>query len=77
MLIDDVEKIVRTRPGLSAKQIAGALFGLDGYGERVRSACQALHHSGRIERTGEGGPGDPFRYFPSADDAARTAPAER
>lgn len=75
MLIDDVERIVRTRPGLSATQIAGALFGIDGYGERVRSACQALQRFGRIERAGKGGPGDPFRYFPAAADAAQKCAA--
>ena len=75
MLIDDVERIMRTQPGLSATQIAGALFGIDGYGERVRSACRALYLTGRIARTGQGRPGDPFRYFPAAENAARDSAA--
>ena len=66
MLIDDVERIIQTTPGLTATQIARKLYGINGYGERVRAACQMLHHSGRIERTGRGGPGDPFRFYPAA-----------
>jgi len=63
MLIDDVERIIREKPGLTATQIASELFGLDGYGERVRTICQALYASGRIERAGDGRPGSPFRYY--------------
>jgi len=65
MLIDDVERIVTATPGLTATQIARALSGVDGYGERVRAACQELYSSGRFGRIGNGGPGDPFRYYPA------------
>ncbi len=67
MLIDNIERIIRTTPGLTATQIARQLYGNSGYGERVRAVCQALHKLGRIERTGMGGPGDPFRFNPPAD----------
>lgn len=64
MLIDDVERIIHTAPGLTATQIARKLYGHNGYGERVRAVCQTLHAVGRIDRAGKGGPGDPFRFHP-------------
>jgi len=67
MLIDNIERIIRTTPGLTATQIARQLYGNSGYGERVRAVCQSLHELGRIERTGMGDPGDPFRFYPPAD----------
>jgi hypothetical protein len=73
MLIDDVERIIHTAPGLTATQIARKLYGIHGYGERVRAACQMLHHAGRIERTGQGGPGDPYRFHPASDATASSA----
>lgn len=74
MLIDDVERIIQTDPGLTATQIARKLYGINGYGERVRAVCQLLHHAGRIERTGQGGPGDPFRFHPASDATASSSP---
>ena len=73
MLIDDVERIIRTASGLTATQIARKLYGHNGYGERVRSVCQTLHKLGRVERTGMGGPGDPFRFYPAADASASSS----
>lgn len=73
MLIDDAERVIRATPGLTATQIARKLYGIDGYGERVRPACQGLHKLGRIERIGMGGPGDPFRFYPAADAAASSS----
>jgi len=76
MLIDDVERTIRQKPGLTATQIAAELFGLDGYGERVRAMCQALHASGRIERDGDGRPGSPFKFYPGESEV-RTAPKSK
>jgi hypothetical protein len=64
MLLDDVERIIRTKPGLTATQIARVLFGADGYAEQVNYSCLRLARAGRIERRGRGGPGDPFTYHP-------------
>jgi len=64
MLLDDIERIICEKPGLTATQIARVLFGASGYGERVNHICLALARVGRIERRGRGGPGDPFTYFP-------------
>ncbi len=73
MLIDDIERIIQTTPGLTATQIARERYGINGYGERVRAACQMLHHAGRIERTGQGGPGDPYRFYPATDATASSS----
>ena len=67
MLIDTVERLIREKPGCTATQLAQALFGLDGYQERVSPACRALCACGRVRRQGNGGPGDPYRYFATTD----------
>jgi len=64
MLLDDVERIIREEPGLTATQIARLLLGPNGYAERINGACQVLLLSGRIEGRGRGGPGNPFTYYP-------------
>jgi hypothetical protein len=64
MLIDDVERAIQRKPGLTATEIARELFGKNGYAEQVRSACQALRVAGRIDRSGGGRPKDPFRHYP-------------
>jgi hypothetical protein len=64
MLIDELERLIVRKPGLTATQIAAELYGADGYGERVRGACWTLVERGRIERRGVGGPCDPFTYHP-------------
>lgn len=65
MLIDDVEQVIGQSPGLTARQIAAALFGIHSYQERVGATCVSLCDSGRVARHGPGGPGNPFTYFPA------------
>jgi len=82
MLIDDIERTIQARPGLTATQIAQELFGTHGYGERVRTLCQALHAAGRVRRLGDGRPGNPYRYYSAslereadvADDRSKLKP---
>jgi hypothetical protein len=64
MLLDDVERLIREAPGLTATALAHRLFGHDGYHSRVSAECRALVHVRRVERRGGGGPGDPFTYYP-------------
>ena len=61
-LKDEVEALVKRSPGLTEAEIAGELFGGDGYQQRVNSVCRELIAQGRIARRGRGGPADPFRY---------------
>lgn len=64
MLIDDIEKLICRTPGLTATALAYALFGEDGYNQRVSAECRTLVYAFRVERRGHGGPGDPFTYHP-------------
>lgn len=64
MLIDDVEEAISQTPGLTATEIAHAVFGDNGYQEQVGMACRSLAKLGRVQRAGLGGPGDPFTYHP-------------
>jgi hypothetical protein len=70
MLIDLVERIIRQKPGLTASEIASALYGPNGYHQRVAAECRMLVYIGRIERRGSGGPREPYTYHPSSDEAA-------
>ena len=56
--------LIENGPGRTEAQLAEAIFGDKGYQQRVNSDCTLLVGKGLIERCGEGGPGDPFRYFP-------------
>ena len=69
MLIDDVEHMIRSTPGLTATKLAEKLFGIHGHHARVSAECRMLAYFGRAERRGSGGPGDPFRYYPIREDA--------
>jgi hypothetical protein len=71
MLIDDVEKLIRERPGMKATELAMAFYGPGGYHDRIGGLCRQLFQAYRIERRGNGGPGDPFRYYPAQE--TRTA----
>jgi len=42
-----------------------ALLGPAAYHQRVSGVLQLLWEIGRIERRGNGGPADPFRYYPA------------
>jgi hypothetical protein len=64
MLIEKIEQVVQRTPGLTATQIAGAIFGFDGYHQRVSALCRELVKLGRIERRGKGGPSHALTYFP-------------
>jgi hypothetical protein len=67
MVIDDVEKLIRERPGMKATELAMAFYGPSGYYDRIGGLCRQLFQAYRIERRGNGGPGDPFRYYPAQE----------
>lgn len=69
---EDVEALVRRKPGMTAPDIARALFGGAGIQQQVNPSLLGLSREGRIDRRGYGGPGDPFTYHPKDRNAPRT-----
>lgn len=57
-----IYELVARQPGLTEAEMACAIFGDDGYQQRVNSTCRRMIAAGEIERHGEGGPSDPFTY---------------
>jgi hypothetical protein len=67
VLIDDLEKLIRDRPEMKATELAMALYGPSGYYDRIGGLCRQLFQAYRIERRGNGGAGNPFRYYPAQE----------
>ena len=58
-----VEFLMEKGPGRTETELAAAIFGPEGYQQRVNTDCNLLVNGGRVERRGSGGPADPYRYF--------------
>jgi hypothetical protein len=58
-------------PGRTEMELARAVHGRDGYQQQVNQDCSMLVNSGRAERRGNGGPNDPYRYFPKPNPLRR------
>lgn len=70
MIKDKLAELIRARPGLTATELSEELFGSkEGYQQRVNQDCNLLLDDGVVERRGEGGRSDPFRYFATGVDA--------
>ena len=61
---EDVEALVAKRPGMTAPEIARALFGASGIQQQVNPSLLRLSREKRIDRRGPGGPAEPYTYFP-------------
>jgi hypothetical protein len=61
---EDVETLVTRKPGMTAPDIARALFGPKGFQQQVNPSLLGLYREGRIDRRGYGGSGDPYTYYP-------------
>lgn len=57
---------IERRPGLTAAELARALFGPDAAVSRLQLALSLLDRREAIQRRGGGGRDDPYRYFPGA-----------
>lgn len=55
--------LVQHGPGRTEAELAEAIYGDKAYQQRVNGDCRLLCGRGLIERRGNGGPGDPYRYF--------------
>ena len=56
--------LIETREGLTERELAMAIFGPDGRQQNVNPTCRRLLSQGLVERRGEGGPREPYRYYP-------------
>ena len=56
---------IENGPGRTETELAQAIFGRDGYRQRVNSDCNLLLNRGLVERRGAGGPSDAYRYYPA------------
>ena len=57
--------LIENGPGRTEMELAQAIFGRDGYQQRVNSDCNFLLNRGLVERRGEGGPSNAYRYCPA------------
>lgn len=57
-----IKERVTEQPGLTEAELALAIFGDDGYQQRVNSTCRRMIERGEIIRRGDGGQSDPFTY---------------
>jgi hypothetical protein len=71
-LADEIEVLVRRKPGLTQMDLVRGLHGRAAQG--INSACRRLVAEGRIERQGRGGWGSPFTYYPRGSNAAPRGP---
>jgi len=62
--IDVLEYLIGKAPGRTQAQLAEAIHGSMGYQQQVNQDCLMLVNSGRIVCQGNGGPNDPYRYYP-------------
>ena len=73
-LADEIEKLVRSTPGLTDMDLARALHERARSRHRINSSCRHLVAEGRIERQGRGGSQSPFAYYPGGGRPALDQP---
>ena len=56
--------LIANGPGRTETELAQAIFGIDGYQQRVNSDCNLLLNRGLVERRGVGGAPGAYRYYP-------------
>lgn len=62
---DVVAYLISKGPGRTQRELAEAIFGRDGYQQRVNVECDMLFRRGAVQRRGSGTPTDPFTYYPA------------
>lgn len=62
-LADVLAYIIQRGPGRTARELAEAVYGRAEQ-PLVNEECQRLFRAGKVERRGNGGQPDPYRYFP-------------
>ena len=56
--------LIENGPGRTESELAEAIFGREGYQQRVNGDCNLLVNRKQVERRGVGGPADRYRYHP-------------
>lgn len=73
-----IEELVANEPGMTEAQLSQTIFGDEGYQQRVNSNCRRLIAAGKIERSGDGGRLDPYKYrLAGGKRLAKTPPEPR
>jgi DNA-binding HxlR family transcriptional regulator len=73
--LEQVKNILLTRPGLTHRELAEAVFGSDNpYQQRLMSQLMQLESRGLVRKEGKGGSKDQFRYF--LTEAKQSGPLE-
>ena len=57
--------LIESGPGRTEAELAEAIFGEAGYQQRVNGDCNLLLGREQVRRRGDGGPSDPYRYYPA------------
>ena len=55
--------LIETQEGLTERELAKAIFGPEGYQQQVNVTCRTLLSKGLVQRCGDGGTPDPYRYY--------------
>lgn len=55
-------EIIHSRPGVTQLEIATLIYGSSADQGQVNRICRDLIRGGHVQRTGKGGPHDPFTY---------------
>ncbi len=63
-IIDVLAFLIANGPGRTERELAQAIFGDAGYQQRVNQDCSLLLQYEQIKCKGNGGPNDPFTYWP-------------
>jgi hypothetical protein len=62
--VDVLQFLIEKGPGRTELELARAIHGDKGYQQQVNQDLGLLVNGGKAQRRGDGGPSDPYRYFP-------------
>ncbi|MGY3355098.1 hypothetical protein ACVWZK_001761 [Bradyrhizobium sp. GM0.4] len=62
--IDVLQFLIEKGPGRTEIELARAIHGEQAHQQQVNQDLVLLVGRGNADRRGEGGPGDPYRYYP-------------
>jgi len=63
-ILDVVQFLIENGPGRTQRELSQAIFGEQGYHQRVNVECNLLVERGVVMTRGSGGATEPFTYYP-------------